>query len=348
MRWPLDEPTVSLSGSTVVYSRGHIRIIGMRKARAQGQGSPTGGDGWEEILFPLSDKLVDWIKTLPHTCSSVAGTDTKYVPCLIRQEHGQAVRFQIPGPEFNRPWGAEFVWPHLGKHSSVAAPPAGPPSPLTSYKGTAVGASATSEPTSGFEPIDYTGGFKVGDEVKFIKSGDGDGCSPGPAVGTVGKIMKIHPNEPGYTEGCGVLVVRYGMHDDTWSTTPGHLALATVPVKPLLLAKFPGHWEKGSYSTDNLAIRCLTCGYRFGNHYGATGESAVCPPDKYPEKYSPKPPPVLPPLSVMQAAYLVKFGTYDLDELTKNETPCTECGQTWGKHANEACPIDPNGVTVPF
>jgi hypothetical protein len=86
-----------------------------------------------EFTVTVSPKLVDYVSTLPQPNKSVAGTgalyavaqvrpvevklselvgpDDKPAPVIegVKATSVKGIKVQVPGPEYNRPWGAEFV-----------------------------------------------------------------------------------------------------------------------------------------------------------------------------------------------------------------------------------------------
>jgi hypothetical protein len=117
-------------GSESLYKLGHVRVDGM-SIRFQGKIGHMGA-GWEANALGASDGLREYIGSLPHTCASVAGTGTKYVPCRFRPaSEPSTLRVQIAGPANNRPWGVEFeVMTNAPMHKAAPASMVTVPEPV--------------------------------------------------------------------------------------------------------------------------------------------------------------------------------------------------------------------------
>lgn len=109
-------------GSKSAYVVAQVRVVGGNRLRLQGAHN---GKTWEtESPLKVTQSLAEWLGARDHEGSSIAGTGAKYVFCAIRWD-GQGTRFQVAGPEFNRPWGAEFVIPGMAFPGvAVIEPPA--------------------------------------------------------------------------------------------------------------------------------------------------------------------------------------------------------------------------------
>ena len=113
--WVLGVAVKSLHpDSATMYESGQVRVcdIGLRLQGRRKIGVAL--KEWEDTVPKVSEKLRVWLgSTVSHSCESIAGSGTKYAPAQFRRDESgpYAVRVQIPGPEFNRPWGAEFVLP---------------------------------------------------------------------------------------------------------------------------------------------------------------------------------------------------------------------------------------------
>lgn len=76
----------------------------------------------DHISVPVAFKA--WVQKLPHTHASLSGgSKSVYAPCQVRAIDGQTIQVQIPGPEYNRPYGAafSFVSAPLAQHLGAKA-----------------------------------------------------------------------------------------------------------------------------------------------------------------------------------------------------------------------------------
>ena len=107
-----DHAHPSLAGTGTLYACAQVRLVEATKVRYQIAGA--------EWSYSLTPDIAQWLAKQPAPWGSQAGTNAKYTPCLIRPEDAtnQQMRVQVPGTEFNRPWGAEFI--HNGPCSPTA------------------------------------------------------------------------------------------------------------------------------------------------------------------------------------------------------------------------------------
>jgi hypothetical protein len=141
------------------------------------------------------------------------------------------MRVQIAGPEYNRPWGVEFVLPMVG-HVNALAPCPDVPSPTVP------------EPSSDDD-------FKIGDKVIIIKQGDGDGCNGGPPVGATGTLA----DGTAYANSCGEYkFVPDDKSKSSWLLTVAHIAhLVPDPTHPGQYVQVkPGQYAQAKPNTDDV------------------------------------------------------------------------------------------------
>ena len=108
-----DHPHASLAGTGTLYACAQVRLIAADRVRYQ-----CAGAEWQYHVTP---DVAQWLAKQAAPWASQAGSGAMYTPCLIRPEDADntRMRVQVPGTEFNRPWGAEFI--HSGPCSTVAA-----------------------------------------------------------------------------------------------------------------------------------------------------------------------------------------------------------------------------------
>lgn len=264
----LDLLTTSLHpGSSQAYARGHVRVLVNGRLRLQGS---MNGMTWEEQTSPVSETLRTYVEALPHTCKSIANTETTYAPCQFRREgdYGK-VRVQLAGPVLNRPWGAEFV---LSCPARSKMPPG--PAAITTTDPTTT---TTKELEAGLvPPYDPAAMYAVADKVVIIKEGDGNGCGGGPKVGTVGAISYLSDN----STGCGPISFTYGSKVKSyWSLTAEHIAHVPKPAFEFApdwkekIAPLAGPTPPLAFKAHPTKMICANCGYSKGAHYpGGSGK----------------------------------------------------------------------------
>jgi hypothetical protein len=296
--WDLSLITASLSGSGVKYARGHVRLES-QGIRLQGQALTT-GNKWEDSYSSISDGLRAYIKKLPLDCPSVANTGTMYARCMMRRDGSMpyGVRVQIPGPAFNREWGAEFVIAHLACAPKL---PAGLPDDATACQKDTTSPATSPTCEHGFVSVEGMAAcpdcpcpwphepagqpLAVGDKVVLVKDGDADGCKHGPKVGSTGVVHAL--TEAGCVCGTFTVKVDKGWGGTYWTATADHWAKLLSPVKP----KEPTSPSAFASSSKGIDSTCVNCGHSAGKHYSgghkASGEHfapplcpdphAVCP-----------------------------------------------------------------------
>ena len=210
---PLVKSLATLSG---LYYRGLVRVISSDSLRLQVQ--PRNAK-WTETDVHVPGPLAKYIKSCAATETSLAKTDTRYVPCGIRIESlkDHTVRVQVSGPQFNRAYGAVFVVPSESVCELIHNEMNGDNMVDTIAKAHV----PASDPQMQFSP---------GQNVMIIM--DGDGLNPGKKgygpfnVGDIVTVMKV---EKPYRSVGNILVSGPHKNDGktvTWWLTPHHLAEA--------------------------------------------------------------------------------------------------------------------------
>jgi len=150
----------------------------------------------------VSEALASYILERPRTHAS--WTNTKYVKALARVA-GDKIRFQVPGPKFNRDWGVEFEYP--SQHVSHNLPVTGPTLPPSKGAGVSfVGKEKLAAKLLAAKVMQIAasqkafisssiGTLPVGTEVMVSQTPPDCTGEYGPKSGQKGKIVKLFSHE---------------------------------------------------------------------------------------------------------------------------------------------------------
>lgn len=96
----------SLASGQNDYVDVFIRNRGDGSFHIQGKGPEINREyGLSDNIVVSDSTFAKWVECVPHKFSSLANTGRKYIAAQVAVRHSD-LHFQIPGPKYNRPYGA--------------------------------------------------------------------------------------------------------------------------------------------------------------------------------------------------------------------------------------------------
>lgn len=256
---PLGAVQPGLGGSKHPYAVGQVRVID------DGPGGRIQLPG-AEVTLTFGGYSVDasvfrvWLQEQPHPRPSMASSGAKYAPCLIRPADptSKEVRVQVPGSEYNRPYGACFTIGSAPLFQAATKILAGflPMKPAAPDCVDAIpGFGPLSLCPGCGEPLGWWGPHTT-EPCKWTYQD----CVDDPSI-TIPKFGT--PFVSGYVSGklCKVCNLAWGAHDGTKC----HVEPSAIYVK------------FGQHETPAHSTPCRVCGHAYAGHPGPDLDVSVCP-----------------------------------------------------------------------